>query len=191
MTKIDLKLKEASSGDWRIEKFTINNDEAKKYNIREAVNGRNRFIDSGTYWRLRHKGEIIMSNTPAEIQDHLRFISKASGNILVAGLGLGMVLKALLEKQDVIHITVVEKSDDVIRLVAPFYDCDRVVIVHQDIFDYKPKEIFDYAWFDIWTYISDANYKEMKRLNRKFARSVKIKKHWCYEECKMRYKYGI
>lgn len=185
--KIDLKLQEGTSGDWRVEKFTLTEADAKMYNIREAINGRCRFIFAGTYWRLRYKKEIVMSNTPAEIDDHIRFISKAKGNVLIAGLGLGMVLKALLDKPEVHHITVVEESDDVIKLVSPFYQDKRVTIVHQDIFDYNPTETFDFAWFDIWTYICEDNYIDMKRLDRKFVKYAKVRKHWCYEECKKRY----
>lgn len=129
-----------------------------------------------------------MSNTPAEIRDHIGFIYQAKGNVLIAGLGLGMVLKALLEKGDVTHITVVEKSEDVIKLVSPFYQDERVTIIHEDIFNYKPEEIFDYSWFDIWTYICGDNYDDMKRLNRKFSRSVRNKGYWCYDECKQAYK---
>lgn len=184
---IDLQLKEASSGDWKVEQFTITDNEAKIHNIRETLNCRGRFISSGTYWRLKCGSEVVMSNTPAEIDDHIRFISKASGNVLIAGLGLGMVVKALLDKPEVHHITVVEKSEDVIKLVSPYYQDSRVTIVHQDIFDYKPTDTFDYAWFDIWTYISEENYIEMKKLNRKFAKYVRVKKHWCYEICKQKY----
>lgn len=185
--KINLNLKEAQCGDWKIENFTVSDNQAKYHNLYEAAH-RGRFIKSGTYWRLLHKGEVVMSNTPAEIRDHIEFISRAKGNVLIAGLGIGMVLKALLEKYDVNHITIVEKSEDVIKLVSPFYKDERVTIVHEDIFNYKPREIFDYGWFDIWTYICSDNYDDMKRLNRKFARSVKEKGHWCYDECKREYK---
>lgn len=184
--KIDLNLKEAQCGDWKIEKFAISDNDVKYHNLYEAAH-RGRYIESGTYWRLRHGKEVVMSNTPAEIRDHIGFIYKAKGNVLIAGLGLGMVLKALLAKDDVTHITVVEKSEDVIKLVSPFYQDERVTIVHEDIFNYKPKEIFDYGWFDIWTYICGDNYDDMKRLNRKFARSVKDKGHWCYYESKQAY----
>lgn len=185
--KIDLDLKEAQCGDWKIEKFTVSDNQAKYHNLYEVTH-HGRFIESGTYWKLLHRREVVMSNTPAEIRDHIGFIFRAKGNVLIAGLGLGMVLKALLEKDDVTHITIVEKSEDVIKLVSPFYKDERVTIVHEDIFNYKPREIFDYGWFDIWTYICSDNYDDMKRLNRKFARSVKEKGHWCYDECKREYK---
>lgn len=181
--KIDLDLCEGSCGEWSLEKFNVSELDAKSFNLRECVH-RRRFISSGIYWKLVHRGETIMSNTPAEISDHQDFIMKANGNILVAGLGLGMVVKALLKKDNVLHITVVEKSSDVIKLVAPFYQDNRVSIINNDIFDYKPACKFDFAWFDIWTYISEDNYKEMVKLNRQFGRYVKMKEHWCYNQCR-------
>lgn len=184
--KIDLNLQEGVSGDWSVEKFSISEQEAKSFNLYEALHGR-RFISSGTYWRLKCQNEVVMSNTPAEITEHENFINYAKGNILIAGLGLGMVIKALLDKPDVTHITVVEKSADVIKLIAPFYSSDKVTIVHEDIFHYRPQCIFDYAWFDIWTYISADNYTDMKRLNRKFAKFVTKIGHWCFMECKLKF----
>lgn len=180
---IELNLQEGQSGDWKLEKFSVTEKQANSYNMREIFHQR-RFIKPGDYWRLVYKGVIVMTNTPAEIIDHASFIRKAKGNILIAGLGLGMVAKALLDADRVAHITIVEKSEDVIKLVAPFYQDSRITIVNQDIFDFKPKEVYDFAWFDIWTYITSDNYNDMKRLNRKFGRYAKVKEHWCYDECK-------
>ena len=62
-------------------------------------------------------GKLIMSNTPAEVNDHYKFIQKAQGKVLIGGLGLGMVLKCLLDKKDVMKVVVVEQSPDVIKLL--------------------------------------------------------------------------
>ena len=182
--KIDLNLREGKKGDWEVKKFSISEKEARWDQVRCAVNGcGSRAVVAGDYWKLTENGYIYMTNTPAEVRDHYGFIHSALGSVLIAGLGLGMVIQALLDRGKCERIVVVEKSQDVIDLVGPCYDDPRVEIVCSDIFDYKPKEHFDYAWFDIWPDICGDNYAEMKRLHRKFARSVTNKDSWCRREC--------
>lgn len=91
--KVDLKLTPGQSGAWSLRRFMVTPNGAKMHNLAEIFNGRNRYIDSGEYWGLYRNGKIIMSNTPAEIYDHWKFIKKAFGKVLVGGLGLGLVLK--------------------------------------------------------------------------------------------------
>lgn len=179
MRMVELNLKSGESGEWELKKFSVTPDGAKFHNLSELINGRNRFIYSGEYWGLFRCGKVIMSNTPAEIEDHRIFINKAFGKVLIGGLGLGMVLKCLLEKDIITKVTVVEKSADVIKLVAPTYICDpRVEIIHADIFEYKPTERYDCAWFDIWDGISGDEYDEMKKLHRRYGRYVGWSDSW-------------
>lgn len=149
MSKIELNLKEGESGDWKVSTFSISAEQARNFNLRCIMNRNRRYIEPGVYYKLTYKGEVIMSNTPAEVNDHLPFIKRANGKVLIAGLGLGMVITELLKKTDVTKIVVVEKSTDVISLVSPFYMDERVQIVNADIFEYKPTGHFDFAWFDI------------------------------------------
>ncbi len=186
---IELNLKSGESGDWKLKRFTVTPQGAKMHNLCEAFNGQKRFIYPGEYWGLFRNGNIIMSNTPAEIEDHYKFIQKASGKVLVGGLGLGMVLKCLLDKKYVTKVTVIEKSLDVINLVASAYNNDpRVEIVNADVFDYKPQEKYDCAWFDIWDNISGEEYPEMKKLHRKYCRWVGWSDSWCRKESRKMYK---
>lgn len=188
MRKIELNLKAGVSGEWRLAKFTVDNNGAKFHNLRELLHGRNRFIAASEYWGLFRNGGIIMSNTPAEINDHLTFIRKASGKVLIGGLGLGMVVKYLLEKESITKVTIVEQSPDVIKLVASAYINDpRVEIVNADIFEYKPSERYDCAWFDIWDDISGEEYPEMKTLHRKFGHYVGWSDSWLRKQSRKLY----
>lgn len=188
MSSIELNLTGGVSGVWELKKFTVDKDGAIFHNLRELLNGRNRFIASGEYWGLYRNGCIIMSNTPAEINDHLEFIRKASGKVLVGGLGLGMVIKYLLEKESITKVTVIEQSQDVIKLVACAYTNDpRVEIVNANIFEYKPSELYDCAWFDIWDDISGEEYPEMKTLHRKFGHFVGWSDSWLRNQSRKLY----
>lgn len=185
-----MNLQTGVSGDWELKKFTITPEGEKMHNLRELINSRTRFIEAGEYYGLYCDGKLIMSNTPAEVNDHYKFIQKAQGKVLIGGLGLGMVLKCLLDKKDVMKVVVVEQSPDVIKLVASSYTNDpRVEIVNESIFEYKPNEHFDCAWFDIWDDISGDEYPEMKKLHRRFGRHVGWSDSWCRNQSRRLY-YG-
>ena len=126
---------------------------------------------------------MVMSDTPDEIRDHLGAIYMAKGRCLVVGLGIGMVAQAMLRKPEVEHVTIVEKSSDVIQLVGPWLTAKfpgRVTIVEADIFEWKPPkgERWTVAWFDIWDEICADNLPEMTTLHRRFARRVDWKGSW-------------
>jgi hypothetical protein len=136
---------------------------------------------AGNYVRLIHLHETIMSNTWAEIADHLPFIRRATGNVLINGLGLGMCIEAILGNKEVKSITVIEKSEDVIKLVAPTYLTDsRVKIIHADAFEYQPPKGVRYnaVWHDIWPSITSENLPEMFILHRKYARKTDWQGSW-------------
>lgn len=180
---------EGKSGDWRIEKFKVSKREAERFNMRCAfAHGmRGRDISPGTYTRLKQNEAIVMSDTPAEIADHAWFVWEANGHILVAGLGLGMVTGMLAHREEVLSITVIELSEDVITLVGEHCRKDnKVKIIQGDIFKWRPHERlaelgitkFDCAWFDIWNELCADLLPEAKTLNRRFGRWAKVKHNW-------------
>lgn len=90
---------EGKSGDWKVEKFTVSEEEARFNNARAmfSFSSRGRFIEAGEYTRLMKENTVVMSDTPAELDDHRWFISHAHGNVLINGLGLGVVVQGLLD----------------------------------------------------------------------------------------------
>lgn len=184
--QINIEVPEGKSGNWKVEEFEVTKDDAKLCAMRSIFNhGRGR-LPEGKYKRLYRGGVLVMSNTPDEIRDFMWFVHKAKGKVLVNGLGLGVLLKALLEKEEITQITIIEKSEDVIKLVAPTYLKDkRVKIINEDAFDYKPEkgEKFDCVWHDIWDYITSDNLPEMAKLHRKYGRRTQYQESWCKNEC--------
>jgi len=187
--KIDIDVPDGEKGNWRVETFKVIGNELRLFNLRAAFQGNEGYMSPGTYKKLTRNGQIIMSNTPAEIRDHVSFISQAKkgGHILINGLGLGVALKAILESQKVLSVTVVEKSEDVIALVAKHYETDsRVNIVHADAFSFCPPKGRRYAavWHDIWDSICSDNIPEMTKLHRKYERRTDWQGSWCEAECR-------
>lgn len=185
--QIDIDVPCGKSGDWEVKEFVVSRHDAAMNNLGQWFNHDSRHITPGKYKALTCKGAVVMSNTPAEVADHMAFISRACGEVLINGLGLGMVLKAILKKPEVGRVTVVEISTDVIALAAPTYQKDRRVnIVHDDAFTYKiPKtaDRIDCVWNDIWQHISSDNLPEMARLHRKYSRRCWWQDCWCRQEC--------
>ena len=190
---IRVDVPEGQSGDWRIERFTVDDAGASMHNLRDSIHGGGRGIVAGKYTKLMRGNTIVMSDTPAEIADHSYFVrSRAKGNVLINGLGLGWAVEALLQSEKVKTITVVEKSKDVINLVKQhYYDkCPKdkyLIIVHADALDYKPKrgQRFDAVWHDIWDYICGDNLEDMKTLHRKYGRRCDWQGSWCRYQCEV------
>ncbi len=178
---------EGKSGNWHVQKFCISEDEAKLANIRAtfSFSERGRYIYAGNYTRLMRGGCVVMSDTPAEARDHNKFARMAQGNVLMNGLGLGFVLKAILDKTgpSIDSVTVIEMSDDVIKLVAPFYNDPRVTIVHDNALKWKaPKGIhYNAVWHDIWDNICADNLPDMHRLHRRYGRRADWQGSWARE----------
>lgn len=184
--KIEIDVPDGVSGDWRVESFTVSEEEAVLSRMRACFR-REVPVPAGNYKRLMRGNTVVMSNTPMEINTHRGFIHRAKGHVLINGLGLGMALKAILLKPEVISVVIVEKSADVIKLVAPtFINDQRVTILYADAYQHKPpKEAkYDVIWHDIWDDICSDNLPEMTKLHRKYARKTIWQDSWAKQECK-------
>lgn len=163
-------LEDRKIGDWELSHFTIDSN-----NFRAMLDG----IATGSYIRLSHKGEVVMSNTSMEERTNMNFCCNAYGDVLIGGLGIGMIILAIQDKPEVKSITVIEKNQEVIELVATqLHFNDKVNIVCADVFDWKPdKNVkYDVSYMDIWNWINEDVYQEqMKPLKRKYSRFLRSK----------------
>lgn len=186
MKRIECSVPDGARGAWRVESFEVSCDDAERYNVGLHRWGVAR-IAPGHYKRLLHGQTVVMSNTPLEIRTHQCFIGRASGDVLINGLGLGMVVTALLENPNVTSITVVEIEGDVIDLVAPSFTDARVHVHHADAFEFTPERgrRFDAVWHDIWPSISADNLQDMHRLHRRYARRCQWQDSWARAECEL------
>lgn len=193
-----VNIPEGESGDWSITKFTVP-EEPDVFILQTMMQGRT--VYSGEYTRLSCNGRgIIMSDTVAEIRDHMAFahytrqmVTPTCGpgvicrtpRILVNGLGLGMMVNVLLKTVENIHIDVVEISEDVIKLVGPSYEDPRVTIHHADAFDIQwlRGTTWDAVWHDIWDDVCADNLPDMHKLHRKYGRRCVYQTSWCRYEC--------
>lgn len=146
---------EGKSRLWSVRKHTLN-----RPFVTERARGGVVF-PQGTYTSLHcftestllQRGELIMNDTPHELNTHLQFMLRAYGKVLVTGLGLGCVIRGLLANPKVEHITCIERSKDVLKLVQPHMPKDRLTIIKADAMEYVNNGMpdFDCAWHDLWT----------------------------------------
>jgi len=184
---IEIDVPDGTSGDWSVSTFTVTEKDARFENMRAACSFSGRWIMAGTYKRLMWRSRVVMSNTPAEIGDHYSFIHEArrrGGHILINGLGLGACLKAVLESNKVERVTVIERSPDVIKLVAPTHTVDdRVQVIEANAYTYMPPKGVRYTtvWHDVWDTICADNLPGMHRLHRKYGRRTDWQGSWARE----------
>lgn len=142
----------------------------KTIGFMESISG----IKKEKYARLKINGSCMMSETPMEHRTNYRFILNAYGDILIGGLGIGMIILPIQDSPNVKSITVIEKNLDVIKCIQhqlPFND--KVKIINEDVFDYKPERKYDCIYMDIWAYVNKDIYEEMKKLKRKYGHYLK------------------
>ena len=139
-----------TAGNVTVEKFTITKEDERLGQLRAVISSssRGRYVPAGTYIHLLIDGQIVMSDTPDEMDDQRDFIRNAKGHILINGLGLGVTLQLVLEKPEVTKVTVIEKNPYVIALVGYHYQqrySDRLEILLGDAFTYKPPKGIRYG----------------------------------------------
>ena len=166
----------ATQGVAKITRFHISEDEARMYNIRTLMSygsGIER-VDSGDYVRLHVNGMLMMSDTRMEKITNTEFIKNAHGEVMIAGLGVGLILENLIplyEEGKVTKVVVYEKYQDVIDLVAHRY-IDRLPLEVrcEDIMTYKPSrdEKYDTLYFDIWADVAEENLDDIRVLHNRW-----------------------
>lgn len=171
------------SNTYTIDSIVLSED---KVRMEQRMNFRNPWLTRGlkadfAYIRLKmNSGGIMMSDTPMERNTNRGFIQKANGDVIIFGLGLGLVILPLLKKENVQSILVVELYQDLIDLVEPIlkkHDTkNKLTIVQGDCFEYHkviPKEKkFDCVYGDIWINICTDNYDEMKLLTKNWKNKI-------------------
>jgi hypothetical protein len=161
-------LNENKIGDFRLEKYSI-----QEKNLAAMMQG----IPMGNYIKLSGRSGVIMSNTPMEKNTNREIICWANGDVFIAGLGIGLIVLPIQEKEDVKSITVLEKYPEIIELVGNQLPLNnKVKIIQGDVFEHEFSKgtKFDTIYFDIWDYVNEDVYKEemlpLKKKYRKYKR---------------------
>ena len=138
---------------------------------------------------LNKSNECIMSSNLFERLTNQNFIDTAKGDVIIFGLGLGLIIFPLLEDDEVTSITVIDKSVDIIDNIGPIikkYDVnDKLTIINGDVFTYYQQlndAKFDVAYFDYWNIVDSTIYNDMETLKELYKNNIKETgqiMYWC------------
>lgn len=145
------------AGLWSIKRFALCHalDLGPRYRPRE--------LPPGTYtqlWRMTMAklhtahGDLVMQDTPQELNTHLEFMLKARGRVLITGLGLGCVARGCAANPNVSEIVVIERDRHVLDLVGPSMLPWSKIEIHQadaPAWIEADNSQWDCAWHDLWS----------------------------------------
>jgi len=140
-----------------------------------------------------------MTDYPIEQAQHDTHLEGFHGTVIIGGLGLGYAANTLLKRPEIDRIVVVEKSQEVIQLVAPYiwdsgaHGPNRCEVVHADLFEYleeekhtQDSESFDFAFYDIWQSDGETTFHDYVVPLRQLSWSCGIDEVVCWNEDIMR-----
>lgn len=160
------KVPEGVCGGAQVEHFEV----SKAASQFTAIRGGWDYVPPGRYARLLVDGRTMMSDTHMEQATNWPVIRQARGDVLIAGLGLGMILWPIVAKPEVRSVLVVELRPDVIALVGPHIPQEKVTVIQGDIHQWRPEKgrKFDVLYFDIWPALCTDNLDEVAKLHQRF-----------------------
>ena len=166
----NIKIPQVKDGDWELKEEVyepyrafiagdmIQNDDFSEYPPLGFFETEFRFpavLEGGNEW---------MTLTPVDLDTSDYAIERARGKVVTFGLGLGYFAYMAAKKPEVSSVTVVEISENVIKLfkkhiLPQIPHGDKINIVSSDAFVFAeermPSENFDFAFVDTWRDASD------------------------------------
>lgn len=165
-----IRLPEGKSGKWTFENRVCRAYEGFVFDDPlEKEDGRilpqiGFFTRDYAYPAVLEGGREWMTLMPNEINTTLPAVARSHGRVLTYGLGLGYFAFMAARKEEVEHVTVVEKSRDAISLfetlIAPqMENRDKITVVEADAFDFAAHRMkdgrYDVVFTDLWHDPSD------------------------------------
>ncbi|MFY0602145.1 MAG: hypothetical protein JXR03_20890 [Cyclobacteriaceae bacterium] len=112
------------------------------------------------YRELWRDGALIMSDATRAGGDYAKLIGKASGDVLMIGLGLGSANEAF-EYEKIDTVDVLELHQDIIDLCEGF---PKTNFILGDAKTYKTDKLYDVIWIDIWRNMNHILLPEMYKM---------------------------
>jgi hypothetical protein len=129
-------------------------------------------------WVLYHvrddQAVTWMSITPMELESQSHHALAAHGDVLVGGLGMGVLAYNVAQKANVRTVTVIERDPDIVEIMQIALDWphwSKVRVVQGDAFATTEAALgqYDVALFDIWPMVGDSNLRQdLQRLAQRY-----------------------
>lgn len=171
-------------------------EEASKAKFNQSVNFMkfpNQIALNRKYVTLLHinSNKAMMSNHESETKTNQKFLDAAKGDVLIFGLGIGLIIFPLLEDDDITSITIIEIDNGLIDMVGKIIKqkdiYSKLEIINSDAFEYNNliSKKYDTIYFDIWATIDEKAINEMYQLQSLYKKSLNDFgwiDSWCSEE---------
>ena len=159
----NIHLPELRQGNFSIEhpmyqenEFAILNESTQRKDLSRSY--KIGIFDGPAYtYVLKENDQVWMSINPMEMATAASAIAHATGKVLILGGGLAYVPYMISLKDEVSSITIVEKNEDVFRLISdhilPQFPNKKVTIVNADAYEYldaAAADAFDFIYIDTW-----------------------------------------
>lgn len=128
-----------------------------------------------TFPYLSQKGRIWMSIIPHEEKTMEIAVSKAKGNVLTFGCGLGYFAFMASLKEEVKKVTIIEKDEKISsffldHLLPLFPHKEKIELIIGDALSFSPKSTFDFLFVDVYHDAVDGLPFYLKALKKKWAK---------------------
>jgi len=167
-------LKEGKVGNFSLVKtFVPEGTILNMYDRKEGKLFKGRYLFNYPLVALREgETEVWMSDAQIEIESIAGAIEAARGDVLIGGLGIGLL--PVFIKDKVNSITVVELHEEVIDLVFPQLVIPGMEVINDDIYHYldTTKLRYDFIHIDIWGDIT-APIKEIDKAREAATKCLK------------------
>ena len=146
--------------------------------IKQSIKGNAKIIESKDFYRL-YVGEkqwmaLDMKNKN-EINEFYSSYDLSYGDVLLSGLGFGVLAQWIASKPEVKSVTVVEFSQDVVDIFLENNKLhEKIKLVVQDIGLYKDTKTYDWAIFDHY----EGETQPTKQEIEKICNNIKFNNLW-------------
>ncbi len=166
MTRIEVNIPEGISGNYIIRHYTR---ETESRDWQMYLNMKDEPYDNHTVLIKDGCKMPIMQDSQAEYNEHQWLWDNVTGDVLIGGLGIGMIHQALIDNPNVTSVTVIELEQDVVDLV--WEHCakdDSFTLIVADFETWNPPEnsSFDTVWGDTWLVDNPLTMKDYRTLIR-------------------------
>jgi hypothetical protein len=127
---------------------------------------------------LNKNGEFIMSNSNSMLKFYKPYLDEINGEVLIFGLGLGVIILPLLNDPSITKIDVVEIDLNMIdyvyeKRIKSLDINNKINIINQNVFNHTTTNTYDYILMDIWSEIKSNTNEEINFLINKFTPNLK------------------
>jgi len=140
----------------QVGKFTIERATISKGTVTDGYDRHRGKMDQIIYdfdypiVKLTENGNTWMSDNPFEVESSMGAVESARGDVLIGGLGIGLLPTLMKDKVD--SIDIVELNQEVIDLVFHQVVTEKMKIIRDDICHYltATEKRYDFICVDIW-----------------------------------------